>query len=107
MAFFLSVSEKRGLRKFSFILELELGSYSKNRFITEPVTRGGVFEVSYEFMKLKNDSAGLRPFFTIDHCKTSKIPPLDAGSVINLVFLGLLSVSTHTESSFRKGSANP
>jgi hypothetical protein len=45
-------------------------------------------------------------FLTIDHYKTSKIPSLDAGSVINLVFLGLRLVSTHTECSFRKGSAN-
>ncbi len=58
----------------------------KKRFTTEPVSRGRVFEVSYEFIKLKNNPAGLRPFFTIDHYKTSKIPPLDAGSVINLVF---------------------
>ena len=79
----------------------------KNRFTTEPVSRGRVFEISYRSIKLKNDSAGLWLFFTIDHYRISKILPLDASSAINLFFWGLLLDSTHAEFSFRKGSANP
>ncbi len=49
----------------------------KNRFTTEPVSKGRIFEVSYGSIKPKKDSAGLRSFLTIDHYNIGLIAKQD------------------------------